>query len=128
MKQTETTINRIIGHNLKKIRIMRGWTQEQLGQMLGISFQQIQKYETGVNNVSPGKLIVLANTLNVSISYFFNAPDITTPEAFSPKRNFLHLIQGLQQLEKQHPATFTAVCNMVTALTKAEAKQETELC
>ncbi len=61
-------------HVAKRIRMARkarGMSQTEFGEPLGISFQQIQKYESGKNRVSAGRLFEMANLLEVDISYFF---------------------------------------------------------
>jgi len=61
-------------HVAKRIRMARkarGMSQTEFGQPLGISFQQIQKYESGKNRVSAGRLFEMANLLEVDVSYFF---------------------------------------------------------
>jgi len=50
---------------------MVGMTQQQLGEAVGIKFQQIQKYETGMNRVSASRLWDIAKVMDVSISFFF---------------------------------------------------------
>jgi transcriptional regulator with XRE-family HTH domain len=60
-------------------RKMLGLSQEKLGEMLGITFQQIQKYEKGTNRVGASRLQAMASAMEVPISYFF--PDATSPEA-----------------------------------------------
>tara|TARA_R110000751_G_scaffold87156_5_gene172952 strand:+ start:8084 stop:8413 length:330 start_codon:yes stop_codon:yes gene_type:complete len=50
---------------------MMGMTQQQLGDMVGIKFQQIQKYETGMNRISASRLWDIAKALEVPINYFF---------------------------------------------------------
>ncbi|MEO0363715.1 MAG: helix-turn-helix transcriptional regulator, partial [Pseudomonadota bacterium] len=52
-------------------RWMVGMTQQQLGEKVGIKFQQIQKYETGMNRISASRLWDIASALKVDISYFF---------------------------------------------------------
>jgi len=51
---------------------MVGMTQQQLAEQVGIKFQQIQKYETGMNRVSASRLWDISNTLGVTISFFFD--------------------------------------------------------
>lgn len=51
---------------------MVGMTQQQLAEKVGIKFQQIQKYETGMNRVSASRLWDIADTLGVSVSFFFD--------------------------------------------------------
>lgn len=48
-----------------------GMSQEKLGELLGLTFQQVQKYEKGVNRVGAGRLFRIARILNVDIPYFF---------------------------------------------------------
>ncbi len=60
-----------VGKRLRQIRLIRNISQTDLGERLGISFQQIQKYEKGANRISASKLWLLAQELEVSVSYFF---------------------------------------------------------
>ena len=56
--------------------MMLGMTQQKISEELGIAFQQVQKYEKGVNRITAGRLYQLAGLLGVEVSYFFdNAPD-----------------------------------------------------
>ena len=61
-----------IGGRIRRRRTELGLTQEQLGLMLGVSYQQIQKYETAANRVSAERLYELARTFGVEVSYFFD--------------------------------------------------------
>jgi transcriptional regulator with XRE-family HTH domain len=54
---------------------MLGMTQQQLGEKVGIKFQQIQKYETGMNRISASRLWDIAKVLDVPINYFFEGID-----------------------------------------------------
>lgn len=60
-----------VGKRIRHRRWMVGMTQQQLGDIVGIKFQQIQKYETGMNRVSASRLWDIAQALDVSISFFF---------------------------------------------------------
>ena len=60
-----------VGQRVRQRRWMLGMTQQQLGDHVGIKFQQIQKYETGANRVSASRLFDIASTLNVPIAFFF---------------------------------------------------------
>lgn len=64
-------IERSIGGNIKRIRMLKGFSQMKTAELLGISFQQLQKYESGANRISPGKIFLLSQYLNVPISTFF---------------------------------------------------------
>lgn len=62
----------LVGGHIRQRRWELGVTQQQLAQMVGIKFQQIQKYETGMNRVSASRLWDISKALKVDISYFFN--------------------------------------------------------
>jgi len=64
-------INEYIGNQIKFRRRSLGITQEELSSYLGVTFQQIQKYENGKNRVSAGSLLLISQCLNISIAYFF---------------------------------------------------------
>lgn len=83
-------------------RKMLGLSQEKLGERLGITFQQIQKYEKGTNRVGASRLQALATALEVPVSYFF--PDTTAApggsgmqeEGASFMMDFLSTTEGLE--------------------------------
>lgn len=64
-----------VGQRIRHRRWMLGMTQQQLGEAVGIKFQQIQKYETGMNRVSASRLWDIALALDVSITFFFEGLD-----------------------------------------------------
>ena len=60
-----------VGKRVRHRRWMVGMTQQQLAEKVGIKFQQIQKYETGMNRVSASRLWDIAEALGVPVSFFF---------------------------------------------------------
>jgi len=78
-------VDRLVGDRIRRRRILMGLTQDQLGESLGISFQQIQKYETGMNRVSASRLWDIADALNVQVAFFFDGlSEGETAEADAP--------------------------------------------
>ena len=76
-------VNAHVGGRLRKRRILLGFSQTRLGESLDLSFQQIQKYERGIDRISVGRLVHLAQALDVPITYFFeelSELDESTPE------------------------------------------------
>jgi transcriptional regulator with XRE-family HTH domain len=61
-----------VGARIRLRRTLLGISQVALAEAIGLTFQQVQKYEKGVNRVSSSRLVVLANALDVSIPYFFD--------------------------------------------------------
>lgn len=68
-------IDRIVGQRLRWRRRELKLTQEQLGERLGLTFQQVQKYEKGVNRISAGRLFEMAQVLGITITYFYEGVD-----------------------------------------------------
>ena len=64
-----------VGKRIRHRRWMNGTTQQQLAESVGIKFQQIQKYETGMNRVSASRLWDIATVLDVPVSFFFEGLD-----------------------------------------------------
>ena len=60
-----------VGKRIRQRRWLTGMTQQKLAELVGIKFQQIQKYETGANRVSASRLWDIADALEVQVSFFF---------------------------------------------------------
>lgn len=65
-----------VGKRIRHRRWIGGTTQQQLAEQVGIKFQQIQKYETGMNRVSASRLWDIAHALGVPVSFFFEGLDL----------------------------------------------------
>ncbi|MEM6534461.1 MAG: helix-turn-helix transcriptional regulator [Pseudomonadota bacterium] len=64
-----------VGKRLRRRRRLLGMTQQDLAVMVGVRFQQIQKYECGANRITSSRLYDLSKALNVSVQYFFDGID-----------------------------------------------------
>jgi len=104
-KKKPNPIDIHVGSRIRLRRTMLGMSQEKLGESLGITFQQIQKYEKGTNRVGASRLQNISSILNVPVAFFFeDAPgEQQTPsgglgEAASPNYvvDFLSSSEGLQ--------------------------------
>jgi transcriptional regulator with XRE-family HTH domain len=60
-----------VGARIRERRIMLGLTQQQLAELIGVTYQQAHKYERGINRVSAGRLFEIARVLSVPIGYFY---------------------------------------------------------
>jgi transcriptional regulator with XRE-family HTH domain len=70
-KKSPTAIDRQVSARVRMRRLMLDMSQQQLAAALGLSFQQVQKYENGSNRIGAGRLQRLAEILEVPVSYFF---------------------------------------------------------
>ena len=78
-----------VGKRIRHRRWMVGMTQQQLAEKVGIKFQQIQKYETGMNRVSASRLWDIADALGVGIAFFFEGLDNASAVARSAGSDIL---------------------------------------
>ena len=60
-----------VGARMRERRIMFGLTQQQLAELIGVTYQQAHKYESGANRISAGRLFEIGRALNVPVEYFF---------------------------------------------------------
>ncbi|MBI5875217.1 MAG: helix-turn-helix transcriptional regulator [Deltaproteobacteria bacterium] len=107
MKKTTKTSS--IGLLIKKRRRELKISQEKLGEMIGVSYQQIQKYENAVNRVSADKLRDIASALNIDVSYFYEKP--IYEEAHKEAAAY-GKIRGISPDEKELIKSFRAIDDM----------------
>src|SRR5262252_8709955 len=69
--RSTATIDDHVGGRIRERRIMLGLTQQQLAELIGVTYQQEHKYERGINRVSAGRLSEIARALNVPVGYFY---------------------------------------------------------
>ena len=84
MKKAPNPIDKHVGSRVRMRRVLLGMSQEKLGEALGLTFQQVQKYEKGTNRIGASRLQQISKTLDVTPGYFFEgAPafdeDLTQP-------------------------------------------------
>jgi transcriptional regulator with XRE-family HTH domain len=102
-KKIPNPIDKHVGSRVRMRRMMLSMSQEKLGDALGLTFQQVQKYEKGTNRISASRLQQMSNILQVPVPFFFEgAPHVPgqrkgTDEAPSPAyvSDFLATSDGL---------------------------------
>lgn len=111
-KLKASEIDRIVGSNLKKFRIANGLSQTVLAEYVDVSFQQIQKYERGIDRISAGKLQLLAWRLGLNIAEFFDETEIIIPsEGKSCRVTLLKNFSKMKDINQRE-----AVCRLVRTL------------
>ena len=71
MKKVPNPVDQHVGSRVRMRRVLAGMSQERLGDALGLTFQQVQKYEKGTNRIGASRLQQIAAALNVSPAFFF---------------------------------------------------------
>src|SRR5919106_1249024 len=132
MRQTQTApsatsrraraedIDRHVGARVRQRRVMLGLTQQQMADLIGVTYQQAHKYEKGINRVAAGRLYQMARVLGVDIGYFFeglNGGDGTF-QATPQQRMLLDLARNFISIKTRRHQE--AVCSLARALTVDE--------
>jgi transcriptional regulator with XRE-family HTH domain len=73
-------VDRFVGGRIRERRVMLGLSQQQMANLIGVTYQQAHKYERGINRISAGRLYEIARVLRVPVSYFYEGLDGTSGE------------------------------------------------
>jgi transcriptional regulator with XRE-family HTH domain len=107
--------DRYVGARMRERRIILGLTQEQLAELIGVTYQQAHKYENGINRISAGRLSSIAQALRVEVGYFFEGMDSERPFKPTPQQPMLiELARNFISIPSH--AHREAICNFALAL------------
>ena len=101
-KKQANPIDAQVGNRVRLRRMLIGMSQERLGELLGLTFQQVQKYEKGVNRIGAGRLFEMSRILGVNIDYFYEGVNNQLAGGFAdnpsspPVMEFVSSGEGLQ--------------------------------
>jgi transcriptional regulator with XRE-family HTH domain len=113
-------VDRHVGARLRERRFVLGLTQQQLAELIGVSYQQAHKYEKGINRIASGRLYRIAEALGVDIGYFFEG--IGSDDAFEAtqqQRMLLELARNFISIPaRKHQE---AICSLARALSDHDA-------
>ncbi len=121
-----------VGSRIRMRRKILGVSQERLAESLGLTFQQVQKYERGSNRVSASKLYEIAATLQSQVAYFFEGladPSVEGDEAHGPEQfvhDFLMTPEGLELAGLFPKITRPRVRRRILDLVRSMAEEEAE--
>ena len=104
-----------VGSRMREMRLLRGLSQTALGRELGVTFQQIQKYERGANRLSASMLWHAADALNVPISYFFDQirPGQPIPEQVQASPDEIAMVRHFRRLPDRLRRTFAELAEIL---------------
>lgn len=117
-------VDHYVSMRIRSRRIMLGLTQQQMAELIGVTYQQAHKYETGINRISAGRLYQISHALGVDIGFFFEEIEPGQPSKAPPtellpqQRMLLELARNFARIaDKKHQE---ALCGL--ARTLAEPK------
>ena len=94
-------IDDYVGGRIRERRIMLGLTQQQLAEMIGVTYQQAHKYERGINRVSAGRLFEIARVLNAPITYFYEGLGEEARPATPHQRMLLEIARNFAEIQNE---------------------------
>ncbi len=95
-------VDRFVGGRIRERRIMMGLTQQEMAELIGVTYQQAHKYERGINRVSAGRLYDIAQALGVPVSHFFDGlEDGAQLESTPRQRMCLELARNFGHISNQ---------------------------
>ncbi|MCB1971600.1 MAG: helix-turn-helix transcriptional regulator [Geminicoccaceae bacterium] len=121
-------VDHFVSLRIRQRRIMLGYTQQQMAELIGVTYQQAHKYETGINRISAGRLYQIAQALGVDIGYFFEDVDpereqkTKQSEMMPQQRMLLELARNFAAI--QHRKHQDAICHLAKVLASAERDAE----
>lgn len=102
-------IDAVVGKHIRLRRLSKGLSQTELGKRVGVTFQQVQKYEKGVNRVGASRLLRIAEVLEVPVSFFFEGAEyadsdseVESPLALIAEPQALRLVQAFSGISNAH--------------------------
>lgn len=125
-----------VGSRVRMRRLLLGLSQEKLAEQIGVTFQQVQKYEKGMNRIGASRLQRIAEVLSASPSYFFQQEDaqpltlegLEMPARADPVSEFLRSKEGLSLnrafLKITDPQVREKIVSLVKAMAQAEGHRE----
>ena len=128
-KRSPLPIDVLVGQNIRICRLQKGLSQGELGRRIGVTFQQVQKYEKGANRVGASRLTQIADVLGVPIPTLFDgaptaaqsqSPPEQSPRYLLAKPHSLRLLQGFDRIDSD--ATRLAVLHLVESLVQTPAR------
>ena len=86
----------VVGAKIRQRREELHMSQKELAEAIGVTFQQIQKYERATNRISAGKLFEVAQALDIPVGYFFQQPEGVAEDLYDPISSFMNMRHGVK--------------------------------
>ncbi|NEI71016.1 helix-turn-helix domain-containing protein [Rhizobium lusitanum] len=103
MKNSAHPVDVTVGANVRRIRVAMGLSQEKLAEQLGVTFQQVQKYEKGTNRISASRLVLIAGALRVDINDLFAGANVENASPIAPRlsRDALRIAEVFDKIKNK---------------------------
>jgi len=111
-------IDRSIGNKIYSLRLAKGLSRQQLAELIGVTHQQLQKYEKGVNRIAVGRLVLIARALGKNINYFYDSIGANESEVTLTQHQRMCIEVSRNFMKIENPDHQNAVNTLIKSLTK----------
>ncbi len=117
-----------VGQRVRQRRVLCGLSQTELANRIGLTFQQLQKYERGMNRISASKLWQIAQVLDVPVQWFFMdfADDREQGESFHMKRETLELVRNFSASPPDVQRRFLSLVKSIASVSRESVSEGQE--
>ncbi len=111
-----------VGQRIRERRTMLGLTQQQLADLIGVTYQQAHKYERGINRVSAGRLYEISQVLGVEINFFYEGLDKAEDEMTERQRMCLDIARNFSRIKNEkYQDALSMLCRVLSDKAEKEA-------
>lgn len=114
-------VDKFIGDKIYGLRLAKGLSRQQLAEAIGVTHQQLQKYEKGTNRISVGRLVLIAKALEKTIDYFYQGLESNDSEPVSTQHQRMCIEVSRNFMKIRSPEHQNAVNALVRSLIKESA-------
>ncbi|MBL3284557.1 XRE family transcriptional regulator [Rickettsiales endosymbiont of Paramecium tredecaurelia] len=110
-----TNIDLVVGRIISTLRLQCGFSRKELADLIGVTHQQLQKYEKGTNRVSFSRLLLICKALGVTLSYFYeNIESASSTEVNERQRLCLEVIRNFMKINPAHQQAVNVLIRSLT--------------
>lgn len=114
-------IDQFIGKKIYSLRLAKGLSRQQLAEVIGVTHQQLQKYEKGSNRISVGRLVLIARALDSTINHFYEGLESKEVEPMLTQHQRMCIEVSRNFMKIRSPEHQNAVSTLVRSLVKQSA-------
>jgi transcriptional regulator with XRE-family HTH domain len=107
-----------IGSKIYSLRLANGMSRQELADSIGVTHQQLQKYEKGINRISAGRLALIADALNKTVEYFYEGLDSQNKEKVETQHQRMCIEVSRNFMKIKNPEHQNAVNSLIRSLVK----------
>jgi len=101
VSEPRSSINLLIGARIRERRMVLGLTLQQFAELLNVSYQQVYKYEHGINGMSAGRLYDIAQGSDTPLEYFFEGLETHAPQLLPQQSMLLDVMRSLSEIKDE---------------------------